>query len=84
MTRARAGLDRVDNTALLKALAPFLAAQIAVGALVFAWPRVTHLLDAAPNAETPAAAPSDADVVRQMEEMARQPEDAASAPADKP
>lgn len=79
MTRARSGLGRVGNAALLKALAPFLAAQIAVGVLVFAWPRLTHLLDAdVPLTNAPAA--SDADIVKQMEEMARQPEDAASAP----
>ena len=81
MTRARAGLGRVGNATLLKALAPFLAAQLAVGVAVFAWPSITHLLDedaAAPAAQTPA--PSDADIVRQMEEMARQPDDAASAP----
>jgi TRAP-type mannitol/chloroaromatic compound transport system permease large subunit len=81
MTRARAGLGRVGNATLLKALAPFLAAQLAVGVAVFAWPRITHLLDedaAAPATQTPA--PSDADIVRQMEEMARQPDDAASAP----
>lgn len=83
MTRARAGLGRVDNPTLLKALAPFLAVQLAAGALVFAWPRITHLLDEpAPAANAPAAAPmSDADIVKQMEEMARQPDDGASAPA---
>jgi TRAP-type mannitol/chloroaromatic compound transport system permease large subunit len=84
MTRSRAGLGRVDNPSLLKALAPFLAAQIAVGVLVFAWPRIAHLLDEpVPASSAPVAAPlSDADVVKQMEEMARQPEEAASA-ADK-
>lgn len=81
MTRARSGLARVDNTTLLKALAPFIAVQFAVGALVFGWPRITHLLDEdVPAAKAPA--PSDAEIVREMEEMARQPEDAASA-ADK-
>jgi TRAP-type mannitol/chloroaromatic compound transport system permease large subunit len=82
MTRARAGLGRVDNRTLLKALAPFLAAQLAVGALVFAWPRITHLLDEDVPAAKATAPPSDAEIVREMEEMARQPEDAASA-ADK-
>ena len=81
MTRARAGLPQVGNATLLRALLPFIATQVAVGVLVFAWPHITHLLD---DAEPPPAAqstPSDADIVRQMEEMARQPEDAASAPA---
>jgi TRAP-type mannitol/chloroaromatic compound transport system permease large subunit len=81
MTRARSGLGRVDNPTLLKALAPFIAAQLAVGVLVFAWPRITHLLDDAPVARAPGSTPpSDADIVRQMEEMARQPDEPASAP----
>jgi TRAP-type mannitol/chloroaromatic compound transport system permease large subunit len=76
MTRARAGLGRVGNAALLKSLAPFLVAQLAVGALVFAWPRITHLLDETAPAQKATATPSDAEIVREMEEMARQPEDA--------
>jgi TRAP-type mannitol/chloroaromatic compound transport system permease large subunit len=81
MTRARAGLGRVGNPALLKALAPFLAAQIAVGVAVFAWPRITHLLDeeAAPAA-TQAPAASEADIEQQMREMSQPAEDAASSP----
>ena len=85
MTRARAGLPRVGNAALLRALAPFLAAQLAVGVLVFAWPQLTHLLDAAPVAAAPSApAPSEADVARQIEEMSQQPEEPASAPSRSP
>jgi hypothetical protein len=66
---------------LLKALAPFLAAQIAVGVAVFAWPRITHLLDeeAAPAA-TQAPAASEADIEQQMREMSQPAEDAASSP----
>jgi TRAP-type mannitol/chloroaromatic compound transport system permease large subunit len=84
MTRARAGLPRVGNATLLRALVPFMATQVAVGVLVFVWPRVTHLLDAPepPRGAQAAPAPSEADVVRQMEEMARQPDDAASAPSN--
>ena len=79
MTRARAGLPSVDNATLLKALAPFMAAQVLVGVLVFAWPRITHLLDdAAPPPGEATSAPSEADIVKQMEEMARDPADAAS------
>jgi len=83
MTRARAGLPPVGNAALLRALAPYLATQIAAGVLVFAWPAITHMLDEAEPAPTSQSAPaaSEADIVKQMEEMARQPEDAASAPA---
>jgi len=51
-----------------------------VGILVFAWPSITHWLDAPVDSKPAASAPSDADVVRQMEEMARQPDEAASAP----
>jgi TRAP-type mannitol/chloroaromatic compound transport system permease large subunit len=83
MARSRAGLPRVANGPLLKALAPFLLAQFAVGIMVFAWPRIAHVLDAPVAAQAPGhPAPTDADIVRQMEEMARQPE--ADAPADKP
>jgi TRAP-type mannitol/chloroaromatic compound transport system permease large subunit len=82
MTRARSGLPPVGNATFLKALAPFLALQIAVGVVVFAWPPITHWLDAPVETKAATPAPSEADVVRQMEEMARQPEDAAS--ADKP
>jgi TRAP-type mannitol/chloroaromatic compound transport system permease large subunit len=82
MTRARAGLGKVGNPALLKALAPFLAAQLAMGVLVFASPRITHLLDeAVPAAATQAPAQSDADIEQQMREMSQSPEDAASSPA---
>jgi TRAP-type mannitol/chloroaromatic compound transport system permease large subunit len=78
MTRARSGLGRIGNAALLKALAPFLVAQVAVGVLVFGWPRITHWLDENEPAASTSAPASDADIVKQMEEMARQPEDAAS------
>jgi TRAP-type mannitol/chloroaromatic compound transport system permease large subunit len=80
MARARAGLPAVGNRELLRALAPFVVTQVAVGVLVFAWPRVTHLMDAPAPVAAPSTPASDADVVRQMEEMAREPEEAASAP----
>jgi TRAP-type mannitol/chloroaromatic compound transport system permease large subunit len=82
MARARAGLPRVANGALLGALAPFLAAQLVVAGLVFAWPGVAHLMDTATPAATGAPA-SDADIVRQMQEMAPQPEDAGADPLKK-
>jgi TRAP-type mannitol/chloroaromatic compound transport system permease large subunit len=81
VTRARAGLPSVGNAALLKALAPFIAMQLLVGVFVFTWPQVTHLLDeAAPAAGPGNAAPTEADIVKQMEEMAREPAEAASEP----
>ncbi|HUR89216.1 MAG TPA: TRAP transporter large permease subunit [Ramlibacter sp.] len=81
MTRARAGLPPVSNTALLRALAPFLVTQVAVGMLVFCSPRVTHWLDAPESAASDPSAPaaSEDDIVKQMEEMARDPDEAASA-----
>jgi TRAP-type mannitol/chloroaromatic compound transport system permease large subunit len=79
MARSRSGLPRVRTTALLRALAPFLLAQLCVASAVFAWPRATHLLDEPAALSAPGTPkPSDEDIVRQMEEMARQaPNDAA-------
>jgi TRAP-type mannitol/chloroaromatic compound transport system permease large subunit len=88
MARSRSGLARVTTTALLRALAPFLAVQISVAALVFAWPQAVHMLDntaKGSGAEIPKL--SDQDIVRQMEEMGRQvpPDgDADAKPADSP
>ena len=87
MARARSGLPPVPTANLLAALAPFIAGQLLVAALVFCWPRVVHLLDAAaPHATAPgSSAPTEQDIVRQMEEMGRQgaPEiDPATKPAD--
>ncbi|MEP6791998.1 MAG: TRAP transporter large permease subunit, partial [Ramlibacter sp.] len=42
MVRARSGLPHVATGTLLKALAPFIAAQIAIAVLVFAFPRSVH------------------------------------------
>jgi TRAP-type mannitol/chloroaromatic compound transport system permease large subunit len=92
MARSRSGFPRVPAGTLLRALAPFLLAQSLVAVTVFVWPGAAHMLDAPALALAPGpgtAKPSDEDIVRQMEEMARQPpadaaEDrtpAASAPA---
>jgi TRAP-type mannitol/chloroaromatic compound transport system permease large subunit len=84
MARARSGLPRVGTGRLLGALAPFIAGPLLAGALVFAWPRITHLLDAPAAPTNPAQpAPSEEEIVRQMEEMARQPP-ADGEPANKP
>jgi TRAP-type mannitol/chloroaromatic compound transport system permease large subunit len=85
MARSRSGLPRVTTAALLRALAPFIAAQLCVAALVFVWPAASHLLDAAvPAAAAGSPVPSDADIVRQMQEMDRQaaPDATEPAPAD--
>ncbi|MBI2770937.1 MAG: TRAP transporter large permease subunit [Burkholderiales bacterium] len=74
MVRARSGLPHVAAGTLLRAMAPFIAAQVAIGILVFAVPRVVHLLDdAVVPASQQAPAASEQDIVKQMEEMARQP-----------
>jgi TRAP-type mannitol/chloroaromatic compound transport system permease large subunit len=84
MARSRSGLPRVETTALLRALAPFVIAQACVAALVFAWPRAAHLLDAAVPVQAPGtSAPTEEEIVRQMEEMARQPSPEGE-PAPKP
>ena len=88
MVRANAGLAPVRTGELLRALAPYVAVQLAVGAAVLAVPMLVHLLDAPAAAAAPAA--SEQDIVRQMEEMGRQaPADAdisppAPPPADEP
>jgi TRAP-type mannitol/chloroaromatic compound transport system permease large subunit len=79
MARSRSGMPAVPTMALLRSLAPFLLAQACVASLVFVWPRAAHLLDEHATAPGPGLSkPSDEDIVRQMEEMARQaPSDAA-------
>jgi len=72
MARSRSGLPRVSTAALARALTPFIAAQLCVAGLVFAWPGFAHLLDEAAAEKSPGTAPlSNEDIVRQMEEMSR-------------
>jgi TRAP-type mannitol/chloroaromatic compound transport system permease large subunit len=74
MARSRSGLPRVTTSALLRALAPFLLAQVCVAALVFVWPRAAHLLDgASAGSSMPGGPPaSEQEIARQMEEMGQQ------------
>jgi TRAP-type mannitol/chloroaromatic compound transport system permease large subunit len=72
LARAQAAEPRPKGGALLRALLPFLMAQVLVMALVFGLPGVVHLLDASPRASTEAPA-TEQDIVRQLEDMARQP-----------
>jgi TRAP-type mannitol/chloroaromatic compound transport system permease large subunit len=74
MARSRSGLPRVTTSALLRALAPFLIAQVCIATLVFVWPHAAHLLDSASaGSSMPGAAPaSEQEIVRQMEEIGRQ------------
>lgn len=80
MARARSGLGPVPMPRLLRALAPYVLAQLALIAAVFLLPASVHQLDAPAPLPSAAAPASDQDIVRQMEEMARPPDDAASAP----
>lgn len=72
LARAHAPGPRPGAAVLLRALLPFLLAQVLVMVLVFRVPAVVHLLDASPLAAAEAPA-SEQDIVRQMEEMARPP-----------
>ncbi len=80
MARSRSGLAQVSTARIVKALLPFILAQLALTVTVFALPRVVHLLDAPAAAVTNEAAQSEQDVERQMEEMAREPAASASRP----
>lgn len=69
MVRARSGLPAVATGQLLKALAPYVLAQIALVMIVFFVPALVHQLDEVPHAAPIASRGTDADVVRQIEEM---------------
>ncbi len=74
MARARmaSSAGPVALRPLLRALGPWLLAQALVCAAVFAWPALVHQLDAPAIVRLQNTPASDADVVRQMEEMGRQ------------
>jgi len=75
---ARARLAHpISTRQLLVALRPFVMVQLAVVSLVFAAPRLVHLLD---MTEVVEERDSDADIARQMQEMTNPPE--RSGPAD--
>ena len=83
IARSRAGLGTVALAALLRALAPFVAVQCAVTALVFMLPALVHRLDAAAPAISSAPPMSDQDIDQQMRDMAQQG-DPGAAPAVRP
>ena len=70
MARAHGGFAAVRTSTLLKALWPYVGVQLVLIAIVFAAPRLVHQLDApvVPRLEAPA---SDQDIIKQMEDMAR-------------
>ncbi len=78
MARAHSGFAQVATKPLLKALWPYASVTLAVIAIVFIVPSVVHGLDDAAAPVASASPASDQDIVRQMEDMARQSSDAPS------
>jgi TRAP-type mannitol/chloroaromatic compound transport system permease large subunit len=74
MTRSHARLPAVSTRALLRAIAPYVAAQLLVGAAVYLFPATVHTLDTAgAQSITPTGTESDEDLVRRMREMGPSP-----------
>ena len=71
MARAYGGFASVRTGILAKALLPYLLVQVLVIAAVLIAPAMVHLLDG-PVAASGGAPVSEQDIVRQMEDMARQ------------
>jgi TRAP-type mannitol/chloroaromatic compound transport system permease large subunit len=72
MARSRSGLPPVATQSVVRALLPFLAAQLVVAGVVFARPGVVHLLDAPAAASAPSM--DDKEIEEQMREMSTEPE----------
>lgn len=71
IARSQSSTGWLSMRQLLPALLPFVAMQLAVLVLVFALPQAVHLLDP-PATQTERA--SDADIVRQMQDMSAPPD----------
>jgi TRAP-type mannitol/chloroaromatic compound transport system permease large subunit len=71
MARSRSGLAQVATYRIVKALLPFILAQLVLTVIVFALPRVVHLLDEPVAASANEAPASEQDIERQTDEMAR-------------
>jgi TRAP-type mannitol/chloroaromatic compound transport system permease large subunit len=82
MARARPGLPAVPLRRIFMALAPFMAAQLLLTAVVFCLPQVVHLLDAPAPAASDSQPESTQDIEKQMEDMSRTAEPAAESGAD--
>ncbi len=74
MARARmvTRVGSVPLLALMRALAPCVAAQAIITCAVFLWPAMVHQLDAPAPLPAETAVPSDADVIQQMREIGEQ------------
>ena len=80
MARASGGFAQTSTRRVLKALWPYAGVQLCVIAMIFVAPQVVHVLDAPAGVQAPEAV-SEQDLVRQMEDMARQPAAEDPAPA---
>jgi TRAP-type mannitol/chloroaromatic compound transport system permease large subunit len=69
VVRARSGIAPTTTTSLIRALAPYVIAQLLVIALVFGWPRIVHLTT--PPATLSAPTLNDEDVTKRMREMSQ-------------
>lgn len=85
VVQARGGFARVSTRQLAKALLPYAVAQVTVLATVFFVPASVHWLDhSSPSPTTDTKPLSNADLVRQLEEMASPPNEAPTAGAESP
>jgi TRAP-type mannitol/chloroaromatic compound transport system permease large subunit len=79
MARARTGFMKVSNAAIFKQILPFVLIILAQTAVCFIAPVVVHQLDKPQAKANAAGAPSEADIVELMQDMARQPKSDAKA-----
>jgi TRAP-type mannitol/chloroaromatic compound transport system permease large subunit len=82
MARSRPGLPVVALRRIFTALAPFMAAQLLLTAVVFFVPSAVHLLDAPAPPASDNKPESTQDIEKQMEEMSRAAEPATDPGAD--
>ena len=71
MARSRPGLPAVPLGRIFSALAPFIAAQLFLAAVVFCLPQAVHLLDSPATPASDSKPESAQDIEKQMEEMSR-------------
>lgn len=76
MARARSGLPPVATATLLRALGPYIGAQLLVAAAVFAWPALVHGLDAASVAAPAGPVETEQQLEQRMREMGPAPDEA--------
>jgi TRAP-type mannitol/chloroaromatic compound transport system permease large subunit len=72
MARARSGFAAVPTQAIFKEILPYVSVVALFVAIVFAVPKAVHWLDKPQPIVQESDKPSEADIVRQMEEMGKQ------------